>query len=93
MPPITPMQFMVLRILSNGECSGREIRSQLGDKGVKMSAPSFYQNMARMEDAGLVDGHYEQKVVEGQASRERWYEITQAGLTKFEKARSFYSEK
>lgn len=92
-PSITPMQFLVLRILSNGECSGREIRAQLKSKGVKRSGAAFYEHMARMEDAKLVIGSYVEKTIEGQRVRERRYEITGDGLKAFESAREFYAEK
>ena len=48
--------------------------------------------MARLEDAGLVDGDYEQKIVEGQIIKERRYTITSAGLAEWRATRAFYAE-
>jgi len=48
--------------------------------------------MARLEDDGLVNGWYEQKVVAGQILRERRYSITEAGRKAWSESRRFYLE-
>jgi DNA-binding PadR family transcriptional regulator len=90
LPEITHLQFLVLGILMPGETSGRKVRSALASYRVRRTAPAFYQLMARLEDAGLVDGRYEQKVVEGQLIKERRYRITPAGAAAFKETREFY---
>ena len=63
----------VLAILAKGDRTGRAIRQLLEDRDIKLSGPAFYQFMANMEDEGLVTGWYEEKIVEGETIRQRWY--------------------
>ncbi len=89
-PGATHLQFLVLSVLMDGERSGREIRAKLDEQGQKKSGPAFYQFMARLEEARLVVGRYEQKVVDGQIIKERRYELTGDGLRAWEEVRDFY---
>ena len=73
-PEITHLQFLVLGMLRSDARLGREIRRDLARHGARRSGPAFYQMMARLEDAGLIDGEYDQKVVRGQIIKERRYE-------------------
>jgi len=65
LPEITHLQFSVLAFLRSDEQPGKAVREQLAGLGLKRSGPAFYQLMARLEDAELVDGRYDQKIVEG----------------------------
>src|SRR3954467_7804080 len=89
-PEITHLQFVVLGILRGGERTGRAIRKGLGRHGVRRSGPAFYQMMARLEDAALVAGAYDQKVVDGQIIKERRYAATAAGEAAWAATRAFY---
>jgi|SRR5215204_252380 len=91
-PEITHLQFLVLGILRGGERPGRLIRRTLARHGVSRTGPAFYQMMARLEDAGLVGGEYDQKVVEGQIIKERRYTLTPAGEAAWTSTRTFYSD-
>jgi DNA-binding PadR family transcriptional regulator len=93
LPALTALQFMVLEVLLKGDSSGRDIRSHLAAQKVKKSGPAFYQLMARMEDAGFVEGRYEQQIVDGQILRERWYKAKGAGLRAFNHTREFYGQR
>ena len=73
----------------SGERRGRELRRRLEDFGVRRSGPSFYQLMARLEDAGYVRGWYEQEIVEGQIIRERCYKIRAPGISAWKECRDF----
>ena len=73
-----------------GSVPGREVREALQGFGVRKSGPAFYQLMARLEDAGLVEGTYHQEVVEGQIIRERHYRLTAAGARAWRGSRDFY---
>jgi DNA-binding PadR family transcriptional regulator len=88
-PEITPLQFLVLSALIDGEQAGRLIREKLADHGHKKTAPAFYQFMARLEDGGLVEGRYQKKIVEGQIIKERIYTATAHGVRAFEEFRDF----
>jgi DNA-binding PadR family transcriptional regulator len=90
-PDVSHLQFFLLEELMGGEQNGRHLREKLAGEGHKKSAPAFYQLMARMEDAKLVKGRYEAKVVEGQTIKERVYKITGEGTQAVENAWQFYS--
>ena len=90
LPRITHLQFLVLGELLAAPQPGRDIRAELHRHGVRRTAPAFYQMMARLEDAGFVEGWYEQKVVEGQLIKERHYRLRPAGLRVWTATRDFY---
>lgn len=91
-PEITHLQFLVLGMLREAERPGRYLRRALARHGVRRTSPAFYQMMARLEDAGLVEGAYDQKVVEGQIIKERRYRLTASGAAAWTATRAFYSE-
>jgi DNA-binding PadR family transcriptional regulator len=91
LPGITHLQFVVLGLLRDQPRAGRDIRQELQRYGVRRSAPAFYQMMARLEDAGYVDGWYEQKVLDGQLIKERSYRIKTAGARAWAATRDFYA--
>ena len=93
LPEITHLQFLVLEGLEAGEQPGRVLRELLAGYGVRNSAPAFYQMMARLEQAGLVEGRYDHKALNGQRVKERCYEITRAGQRAFEATRAFYLDR
>ena len=93
LPPITHLQFLVLEALSVDEQAGRELRSLLTSFGVRNSGPAFYQMMGRLEEAGLVEGWYEQKILAGQTLKERRYRLTKTGLRAVSDTRAFYLER
>jgi DNA-binding PadR family transcriptional regulator len=88
-PEITSLQFLVLAFLVDGELPGRSLREKLAEQGRRKSAPAFYQFMARLEEAGLVEGRYDQKVIDGQIIKERVYAITGSGVHAWEGFRDF----
>jgi len=92
-PEATHLQLYVLRILMDGEQSGRFVRERLADEGQPKTGPAFYQLMARLEESGLIEGWYNQKVVEGQIIKERWYCVTAAGERVWSEAADFYAER
>jgi len=91
-PEITHLQFLVLGMLRGGERRGRHVRRALARRGVERTGPAFYQMMARLEDAGLVIGEYEQKIVDGQIIKERRYALTPRGDAAWTSTRAFYSD-
>ena len=91
MPRLSHLQFLVIGIVHGRELAGREIRAELKKSfGIRRSGPAFYQLMARLEDAGWVEGTYHQDVVEGQMIRERHYTVTVAGARAWRASRDFY---
>jgi DNA-binding PadR family transcriptional regulator len=91
-PEVTHLQFLVLGALRAGSRPGRHVRRALEKRGVRRTAPAFYQMMARLEDAGLVDGAYDQKIVDGQIIKERRYTLTAAGEQAWSATRAFYTD-
>ena len=89
-PSLTHLQFLVLSRLRLGPSSGRELRQRLEDYAVRKSGPAFYQLMARMEDAGMVKGWYQQEIIDSQIIRERHYKITAQGKTAWHRSTEFY---
>ena len=91
-PDITHLQFLVLGMLRAGDRPGRSLRRGLARHGLARTGPAFYQMMARLEEAKLVDGWYAQRVVAGQMIKERHYRITPAGRRAWREAQAFYRQ-
>ena len=85
LPDLTHLQFAIVDVLGPREKSGRELRQGLRERGIRKSGPAFYQLMARLEEAGVVKGRYDQKIV-----KERRYKITGSGVRARERALDFY---
>jgi len=93
LPPLTHLQFLILSVLLHApEEPGRAVRDTIATFGVRRTAPAFYQLMARLERAGLVEGWYEQITVGDQAVTERRYRITKPGATRWQETRQFYEQ-
>lgn len=84
------LQFAVLGVLGAGELPGRRVRAELARLGVEKSGPAFYRLMARLEESGLVEGWYDQEVIDGQILRERVYRATVDGRTARDQTASFH---
>ncbi len=92
LPAITHLQYVVLEAMAEADQAGRDLRALLADCGARSSAPAFYQMMGRLEDADLVEGRYEQRVVSGQHVKERRYRLTRSGERALQATRTFYQE-
>jgi DNA-binding PadR family transcriptional regulator len=92
LPDLSHLQFVVIGALLNEERTGREIRAELKRYRVRQSGPAFYQMMARLEKSDLVEGWYEQEVVDGQIIKERCYRITARGSKAWRECRRFYEK-
>ena len=90
LPQLSHLQVRVIECLGANKCSGRELRDLLAAKGTKKSGPAFYQLMARLEEAGFVQGEYSQKIVEGQIIKERFYRVTGQGERALQQTLQFY---
>ena len=88
--PLPNLQFVLLGLLRAGRQSGGDLRSELGELGLTRTGPTFYRLMGRLEEAGFVDGWYEQAVVESQIHRERVYEITGKGVGAWDATRTLH---
>ena len=88
--PLPHLQFAVLGALGAAKRPGREIRDELRSLGVKKTGPTFYRLMTRLEEARLVEGWYEQEVLDGQIFRERVYRALPAGEKAWRRTRDFH---
>ena len=93
LPRLTHLQFIVLgALLGAAERPGKALRRELARHGVRRTGPAFYQMMARLEDAGWVDGFYTQCIVDAQIIKERCYRLTTAGQRTWTATRDFYAD-
>ena len=92
LPEVTHLQFLVLGILRSGSRTGHVVRKTLARHGIRRSGPAFYQMMSRLEDAGLVAGEYDQKIVDAQIIKERRYTLTAIGESAWSATRAFYDD-
>jgi hypothetical protein len=93
-PPLSALQFAVLDTLGTVELSGKQLRSNLAaERAIKKSGPSFYQLMARLEEAKLVEGRIDQKIVDGQIIKERFYKVTGEGCRAVQATARFYQSR
>ena len=92
LPALTHLHYLVLGVLRTDEQPGRVLRQALASYGVRRSGPAFYQLMARIERARLVEGWYEQVMVGDQTVTERRYSITRDGARRWVEAHRFYDE-
>ena len=90
LPPLPHLQFAVLGILRGRQQSGLDIRRELARLNVGKTGPAFYRLMSRMEESGLVEGWYEQDVVDGQIFRERVYRALPLGTRAWNQTRNFH---
>ncbi|MDB5357730.1 MAG: hypothetical protein JWN24_4183 [Phycisphaerales bacterium] len=92
-PDITHLQFLVLEILGPQERSGRFVRDKLAANGEAKTQAAFYQIMARLEDARMVEGSYRPVKVGGHVVQERWYKITGVGRKSYGDTLDFYQRR
>ena len=92
-PTLSHDQVLVLECVGTSEVKGRHVREQLANNNRRKSGPAFYQMMSRMEEAGYVDGWYEQKIVEGQIIKERTYKMTGKGHRALTETLEYYRER
>ena len=93
LPSLTHLQSLAISLLLEQPGAGRLLRQRLKEHGVRQSGPAFYQFMAGLEDAGLVEGRYEQQIVKGQIIRERHYQVLANGRRALKDVQDFYSSR
>jgi len=89
---LSHLQFAVIRLLcSEGQKSGRMLRLALEQIGIRQSRPSFYELMARLSAAGLIEGRLNEKMIREIGVKETLYKVTPLGKKALHYTRDFYS--
>jgi len=92
-PQLSHLQFAVLDVLGAAIGSGKVLRKRLSERGIKKSGPSFYQMMARLEEAKFVEGSYKQEIIDGQIIKERQYRILADGVRALNRTKQYYTSR
>ncbi len=92
-PELTHLQTFILETVGADQVKGRDIRTRLEESGSPKSGPAFYQIMSRLEQAGFIEGHYEQRFIGDQIIKERTYKLTGPGRRALNEAHIYYAER
>ena len=91
LPELTSLQFLIIETVGAKKMRGAELRERLKEQRVHKTGPAFYQLMARLEEAKLVEGWYEQEVIDGQIIKQRCYRVTGTGEQARRETLNFYA--
>ncbi len=77
---MTALEQTVLRWLHDkGEIADSDLRTNLRQRGEKLSDRKFHALIVRLEDTNLVRKYYVEQKVQGTMVRERRYQLTSTG--------------
>lgn len=77
---VTDATLDVLEVLLQAHLDGRDIHGWEVKKTARRSGPTVYGVIDRLEDAGLVEGHWEQQDSSDTGPRRRYYRLTGPGV-------------
>jgi len=92
LPELTRLQFLIIETIGAKRMLGAQLRERLKEHNVHRTGPAFYQLMARLEEAELVEGWYKQEVIDGQIIKQRCYRVTGLGERARHATLEFYSQ-
>jgi hypothetical protein len=93
LPKVTGLQFLIIETIGAKKMRGAELRELLRkEHRVTKTGPAFYQLMARLEEAKMVEGWYEQEVIDGQIIKQRHYRVTGLGESTRRATTEFYAQ-
>jgi DNA-binding PadR family transcriptional regulator len=78
---VTRPTLDVLEVLLKAHQNGRDIHGWEIKKATRRSGPTIYGVFDRLEDAGLIEGHWEHQGSSAKGPRRRYYRLTGAGVT------------
>jgi DNA-binding PadR family transcriptional regulator len=78
---VTEPTLDVLEVLHKAHQDGRDIHGWDIKKATRRSGPTVYGVIDRLEDAKLVEGHWEHQDSSAKGPRRRYYRLTGAGVT------------
>jgi PadR family transcriptional regulator, regulatory protein PadR len=76
---VTEATLDVLEVLLQAHQDGRDIHGWEIKKATRRSGPTVYGVIDRLEDAGLIEGHWEHQDSSDKGPRRRYYRLTGAG--------------
>jgi PadR family transcriptional regulator, regulatory protein PadR len=77
---ITEPTLDVLEVLLHAHREGRDVHGWEIKKATRRSGPTVYGVIDRLEDARLIEGHWEQQDSSDTGPRRRYYRLTGAGV-------------
>jgi PadR family transcriptional regulator len=77
---VTEATLDVLDVLLQAHRDGRDIYGWKIKKATRRSGPTVYGVIDRLEDARLIEGHWEQQDSVDKGPRRRYYRLTSAGV-------------
>ena len=87
---LTNLQFGILGAVRYSWRAGDFIREQMRIARVPVEGPAFYQLMARLEKAQLLEGKYTTRMLGKQIVRKRSYHCTLKGIQAYNSLRAFH---
>jgi len=93
LPELTNLQFLIIETIGAKKMRGAELRELLkNNHNVHKTGPAFYQLMARLEEAKLVEGWYDTQVIDGQLIKQKCYRVTGHGEESRRATLRFYQQ-
>ena len=90
LPKLTPLQYLVLYLLSIATQSGDDLRRALRPLGVRQSRAAFSRLMMRLANANYIDPQHASRCENGQTIHFRRYQITDLGLLECNATHKFF---
>ena len=90
--PLPHLQFLIIAIMGAKKMSGRDIRDQMKAHGAHKTKAAAYQLFARMVDAGLLEGDWEERKEDGETYRRKVFKVTFEGLRAAERTQEFFRQ-
>jgi PadR family transcriptional regulator, regulatory protein PadR len=78
---VTESTLDVLAVLLRAHQAHEDIYGWEIKKQTRRSGPTIYGVMDRLEDAGLIEGNWEQQTGQDKGPRRRYYRLTDEGVT------------
>lgn len=92
MPPLTPLQFLVLSLLFTGPKSSRELRLLLETKKIAISPSALSRLMTCLECRWQIHRQYIASCIAGRNIRQCTFAVTDYGIELWNQTRQFYLE-
>jgi hypothetical protein len=92
LPPLTPLQFLVLGLLFTGPKTGAELRHLLKGLKIKTSPSALSRLMIRLEWMQQIHRQYVMHAVADRNIRQCTFAVTDYGLRLWTQTRQFYLE-